>query len=281
MKSPPPSLYPPGRSRWQSPAPDGEGLDHAAVFAIDARVNSSLRLVNQLLTAGVTVERLAAPLGAGEQQWPIGAFLVPATDSSRPLVRRAVDADGVRVRGLSSAPDGPRVKVPTSRVGLYRPWGGNIDEGWTRYVLEQHGFAPLTLRDADIREGGLGNRVDTVILPDASYQSLLTGLSPATMPEPYTGGLGPRGVASLYEFVESGGTLVALDSASELPLTAFGLSIRNVVAGLRDTEFSIPGSLLRLEVDTTNPLAWGMPAEVSAFFAHGLAFGPAAPRARR
>ena len=80
------------------------------------------------------------------------------------------------------------------------------------------------------------------------------------MPEAYTGGLGPRGVASLYEFVESGGTLIALDSASERPLTAFGLSIRNVVAGLPDTEFSIPGSLLRLEVDTTNPLAWGMPA---------------------
>ena len=84
-------------------------------------------------------------------------------------------------------------------MGLYRPWGGNIDEGWTRYVLEQFGFAPLTLRDADIRDGdSSADRVDAlVILPDASYQSLLTGLSPATMPEPYTGGLGPRGVAAL------------------------------------------------------------------------------------
>ena len=165
-------------------------------------------------------------------------------------------------------------------MGLYRPWGGNIDEGWTRYVLEQFGFAPLTLRDADIREGQLADRVDALVIPDAPYQSLLTGLSPATMPEAYTGGLGPRGVASLHAFVESGGTLVTLDSASELPLTAFGLPVGNVLTGVRDTEFSVPGSLLRLEVDTASPLAWGMPAEVSAFFANGLAFAPTAPRAR-
>jgi hypothetical protein len=165
-------------------------------------------------------------------------------------------------------------------VGLYRPWGGNIDEGWTRYVLEQFGFAPLTLRDADIRDGRIGERVDTLVLPDASYQSLLNGLSPATMPTAYTGGLGPRGVAALHAFAEAGGTLIALDSASELPLIAFGLPVGNVLTGVRDTEFSVPGSLLRLEVDTTAPLAWGVPAEVSAFFANGLAFAPTTPRAR-
>jgi hypothetical protein len=95
------------------------------------------------------------------------------------------------------------------------------------------------------------------------------------MPAEYTGGLGPRGVAALYEFVEAGGTLVTLDSASELPLTAFGLPIASVTAGLRDTEFSIPGSLLRIDVDTTHPLAWGVPAQATAFFANSLAFRPA------
>ena len=263
-----------------APVPDGEGLDQAAGFAIDARLNNSVRLVNRLLAAGATVERLAVPLGTNTTPWPIGTFLVSASDLTRPLIRHAVDTDGLRVRGLASLPDGPRMLLRSPRVGLYRPWGGNIDEGWTRYVLEQFGFAPLTLRDADIREGQLADRVDALVIPDAPYQSLLTGLSPATMPEPYTGGLGPRGVASLHAFVESGGTLVTLDSASELPLTAFGLPVGNVLTGVRDTEFSVPGSLLRLEVDTANPLAWGMPAEVSAFFANGLAFAPIAPRAR-
>ena len=207
----------------------GEGLEQAGMFAVDGRVNNSVRLVNQLLAAGVTVERLAASLDVDDLQWPAGTFLVPVTDRSRPLVRHAVDADGVPVRGLPSVPAGPRVRLAPPRVGLYQPWGGNSDEGWTRYLLEQFGFTSLTLRDADIRHGGLRDRLDALVLPDASYQSLLTGLSPATMPAAYTGGLGPRGVAALYEFVEAGGTLVALDSASELPLTAFGLSITNVL----------------------------------------------------
>jgi hypothetical protein len=118
------------------------------------------------------------------------------------------------------------------------------------------------------------------VLPDASYQSLLTGLSPATMPDEYAGGLGPRGVAALYDFVDGGGTLVTLDSASELPLTAFGLPIRSVTAGARESEFYIPGSLLGLDVDAAHPLAWGMPPRATAFFAHGQAFAPPAARRR-
>jgi hypothetical protein len=257
-----------------SPAADVPGLDRAALFVIDGRVNNSVRLVNQLLGAGVRVERLASPIDVSGDRWPAGAFLVEATDASRSALHAAVRADGVRASALAEAPAGPRLQVRPRRLGLYRPWGGNIDEGWTRYVLEQFGFTPAAVRDTDIREGRLASRFDTLILPDASYQSLLTGLSPATMPAEYTGGLGPRGVAALYEFIEAGGTLVTLDSASELPLTAFGLPIANVTAGLRETEFSIPGSLLRVEVDTTHPLAWGVPAQVSAFFANGLAFRP-------
>ena len=59
-----------------APVPDGEGLDQAAVFAIDARLNNSVRLVNRLLAAGARVERLAAPLGTTTTQWPLGTFLV-------------------------------------------------------------------------------------------------------------------------------------------------------------------------------------------------------------
>jgi hypothetical protein len=256
----------------RAPAGTRVDLDAAAAIAIDGRVNASVRLVNRLLREGVAVERLAAPLRDGDDAWPAGAFVVEATARTRALAIGAQQEDGVRLRALAGTPDLPRVRVRAPRVGLYRPWGGNMDEGWTRFVLEQFGFAPLTLRDADIRPGRLGERADVVVLPDASYASLLSGLSPATMPEPYAGGLGPRGVLALYEFVESGGTLVTLDTSSELPLTAFGLPIANVTAGAAAAEFYVPGSLLKLDVDTAHPLAWGMPAQATAFFAQGLAF---------
>ena len=64
----------------------------------------------------------------------------------------------------------------------------------------------------------------------------------------------PRGVSHLYEFVERGGTLVTLDSASELPIIDFGLPIRDVTAGHADTDFYVPGTLVALEVDSTHPV---------------------------
>jgi len=262
------------------PVGEAETLDGAALFALDARVNNSVRLVNKVLAAGGGVERLAAPLDIGARQWPAGAFLVMASEASRRLVQSAIETDGLRVRGLASMPDGPRVVLRPPRVGLYRAWGGNIDEGWTRFVLEQFGFAAITLRNADIQDDHLDERVDTIVLPDASYQSMMSGLSASTMPAPFAGGLGPTGVAALYAFVSHGGTLVALDTASELPLTAFGLPIDNVLAGVGERDFLIPGSLIQLDVDTAHPLAWGVPATVSAFFARGLAFAPSAARER-
>lgn len=248
--------------------------EQAPILAIDPRRNAATRLVNRLLAAGVAVERATAPLKAGESEWPAGSFLVRATPQAVAIAREAAHRLGAAVQGLPRRPEVTRVPVRQPRVGLYRPWGGNMDEGWTRFVLEMHEFPLVTLRDADIQAGRLADRVDVVILPDAGYDALLHGHPPGTMPDEYTGGLGPAGIAALHAFVRDGGVLVALDSASELPLNAFALPVRNEVAGLRDTELSVPGSLLRLEVRPDHPLAWGMPSTAAAFFARGLAFGP-------
>ena len=253
----------------------------APVLAIDPRLNVSARLANRLLAAGIPVERAAAPIEAGGDAWPAGGFLVRATPDAVRIAQAAAATLGAGVRGLAAMPDVGRVRVRQPRVGLYRPWGGNMDEGWTRFVLETHEFPLVTLRDADIRRGALVDRLDAIVLPDASYDALLHGRPPGTMPDPYTGGLGPEGVAALHAFVEAGGVLVTLDSASELPLTAFALPLRDELAGLRQDDLSIPGSLLRLEAEPAHPLAWGMPEAPSAFFARGLAFGPRPAGSRR
>jgi hypothetical protein len=255
-------------------------LATAPVIAIDARVNQSVRLVNRLLSAGVPIERLATALGTGADAWPAGTFLVTPDAAARALLVQAADDLGLTARGLETPPPGDRRMLTRTRIGLYRPWGGNMDEGWTRYVLDEFGFPYVTLRDADLRAGNLAAHVDVVVLPDLPYDSMLRGLpSPPARPE-HAGGMGARGVSALYDFVESGGTLVTLDSASELPLTAFGLPVTNALAGVRDSDVFIPGSLLKLDVDTAHPLAWGMPAQAAAFYAQGLAFAPSATRGR-
>src|SRR5262245_36554347 len=148
-----------------------------------------------------------------------------------------------------------------------------MDEGWTRWVLEQFEFPYTSLFDRDVRAGVLRARFDVILLPDATYDSMLNGETAGTLPDPYTGGMTTRGIASLREFVSAGGTLVAMDRAAELPIAAFGLPVRDVAAaGARAADFYVPGSILRIRVDPSHPIGYGMPAEAAAFFIHSPAF---------
>jgi hypothetical protein len=155
-----------------------------------------------------------------------------------------------------------------------------MDEGWTRWLLEQYEFPYTRLHDKDIRAGNLRARFDVIVLPDATYESMMNGLAPGSMPEDYVGGMTPHGVNHLYTFTQAGGTLVTLDTAASLPLTAFGLPIRNVAADQPGSNFYIPGTLVRLVLDPTHPVAWGMPEQAAGFFAHSAAFQAGRGRSR-
>jgi hypothetical protein len=251
-----------------------------AAYAIDPRTNEAFIAVNRLLKAGDAVYRATAGVTIAGKSWPAGTFLVASGQGTHARVEQAAKALGLRVEALESTPAGEMVRVKAPRVGLYNTWGGNMDEGWTRWVLEQYEFPYTTLRDKDIRSGGLRAKFDVILLPDASYESMTTGLAAGSMPDEYVGGMTPRGVTNLLQFAADGGTLVAQDSASELPLTIMGLPIRNSVASLRNNEFYIPGALLRVSVNNTNPVAWGMPAEVAGFFTHSPVFEVGRPRRR-
>jgi hypothetical protein len=146
-----------------------------------------------------------------------------------------------------------------------------MDEGWTRWLLETYDFAPDTLHDADIVHGALKN-FDVIILPHQSPDRMLNGHAQGTMPDAYIGGLGLEGTVALKRFVEGGGRIVALDAASDFVIEQFGLPVKNAVAGISSQKFFIPGSLLRMTVDPTHPLAYGMPEEAVASFVRSRAF---------
>ena len=92
------------------------------------------------------------------------------------------------------------------------------------------------------------------------------------MPDEYTGGIGEEGVKAIRDFVEQGGTLITLNKAAEFAIRALQLPVRNALekAGTRD--FYCPGSLLRVEVDNTSPLAFGMNPQEPAWVEGGVAF---------
>lgn len=149
------------------------------------------------------------------------------------------------------------------RRAIYRSHSPSMDEGWTRWVLEKQGTClfHITLRDAQVRQGNLRAKFDTIIIPDQAPRAILNGYRAGTMPPELTGGLGEQGVKELLRFVEDGGTLVVLNRASDFAIEQFKLPLRNVVAGLPRSDFYVPGSILQIELDTTHPLAAGMPKE--------------------
>src|ERR1043166_442452 len=159
-----------------------------------------------------------------------------------------------------------------ARVGLYKSYVPSMDEGWTRWVLEQEESPYQTLRDHDLRASGLRAKYDTIIIPDQPRAAILNGHRNAAMPDEYTGGLGEQGVKGLREFVEAGGTLVCLNRASDFAIEQFKLPVKDVVDGLPRTDFYVPGSILRIELDMNDPLTREMPKESIAWVENSPVF---------
>ncbi len=164
------------------------------------------------------------------------------------------------------------------RIALYKPWTANMDEGWTRWVLDTHQFAYHTLTNAEMRAGNLAARYDTIILPDMSANAILNGHAPGKLPPEYAGGIGTEGLANLRTFVEQGGTLICLNLATQLPLKYFALKEKGIVNIVEQTnptkanEFFCPGSLLRVRIDTEHPIGYGLDTETAIFFKSGPVF---------
>jgi len=210
------------------------------------------------LQMGVAVEHTAIPEGL---------TLQPVTEikpETKEVIRR-----------------GEKYRKP--RVAVYKPWGAFNDEGWTRWLLDTYGFAPKSLTPPEVK--GL-LPFDAIILPDVPKETLATGRRRAEesamayepeMPPEYRGGLGAEGLAALKSFVDNGGTLIAFAAACDYVIDNFNIPVRDVMSRVPAGEFSVPGSLVRLNVRQDHPVTAGMPPQVAAFIDKGIAFETTAP----
>jgi hypothetical protein len=130
----------------------------------------------------------------------------------------------------------------------------------------------MSVRDADVRQGGLPSKYDVLILPSQRDKEILEGNSAENYPAEFTGGITQTGVANLKAFTESGGTLVCFDNACDLVIKEFNLPVRNVIDGLKSSEFYCPGSILSLDVDNSQPLARGLSRTTPAYFTNSSAY---------
>ena len=269
-------------------------------YLLPTERNSTFRAVNRLLAAGVPVRRWATPQTINGTRWASGTFAVPATEASRKALT-AIAADlRLPVTGVPNAANGAgSLVLHPARVGTYDPYGGNITQGWTQYVLENFDFPHVLVTNPDLRTGDLNRKLDTLVLPvfpnvrtrptggragatagrtptafddGAMGPGFLGGPAPKSLApnvKPRYEGIGEAGQANLRRFVENGGTLVALDGAADAVVDLFNLPVHEVTSG---TKFYSPGSIFRVTVDPENPLCWGLPPEMNIFFDKGNAW---------
>ena len=138
-------------------------------------------------------------------------------------------------------------KAGIPRIAIYRSFASTMDEGWTRWMFDAYGVAFTSITDKEVRGGNLGARFDVVIIPDQNARQIAGGLG-AAFPDSLRGGLGEPGAQALAAFVRGGGTLLAFNGASDYAIDALKLPVKNVLAGVRNTEFYAPGSLLSVEL---------------------------------
>ncbi len=160
----------------------------------------------------------------------------------------------------------------SKRIAIYRSYNASMDEGWTRWMFDVNKIPFTSIVDKDIRSGTLNGRFDVIIIPDQRANAIARGAT-AEYPDSLRGGVGEAGAAELNRFVENGGTVLAFNAASEYAIETFKLPVKNVLAGVRNTDFYAPGSLLSVELNRASPMAAGATAPVPAiWFEDGPAF---------
>ena len=249
--------------------PEAQVAGEGSTFVISHKPNAAFKLVNDALAHGGTVALSQEPAKTAEGM-ERGAFIVSGVDRSEMAAMTAKYSVGA----VATKDNLTRlIPLKKARVGLYRPWNPSIDEGWTRWILENYHYASISLYNADIRSAGLRSRYDVIILPDMSSNQLMNGFRVGTIQGQYTGGIERSGLSDLQEFVQSGGTLVAFNQAASALIPLMSLPVRNVLQDLGNDKFYCAGALLRIE--TTHPempVNFGVPASPVVMFERGPAF---------
>jgi hypothetical protein len=242
--------------------PPGVVTGAGSAMAVDPAQNNAFRALNAAWKQG------------GEVQYKAGA----ADGGARYLIRglgEAAQADLVRTLALTAErTDEAGVPVKKPRLGLYQPWSGSMDEGWTRWILEQYGFAYVLLHPEDFHKP-LRERVDVIIMADDTRVPLENSAAPAggsrgggparaVRPE-YAYALTADDLKAFESFVRGGGTLVCFNAAARFAIQQFKLPVKNAVEGLKGEEFFLRGSIVEVGVDAAQPVMAGMPAKAAVF----------------
>jgi hypothetical protein len=239
--------------------PPGRVTGSGPILVLDPAQNNTFRALNRAWQQGATVQMIG------------GRYAISGlADSAHNELVTSLALRAERVADLRTAQPRP-IRKP--RIGVFEPWTGSMDAGWTRWTLAQYGFTFVPVHPEDFKSP-LGDKIDVLILAD-DVRVPVAGApgggrggagerSRAVRPE-YAYQLTPDDVQRFEQFVHGGGTVVCLGNASAFAIQQLRLPIRNVVAGLRPEEFFLRGSIVEVATDPDHPVMAGMPEHAPVF----------------
>ncbi|HVR27594.1 MAG TPA: M14 metallopeptidase family protein [Candidatus Polarisedimenticolia bacterium] len=249
--------------------------DNPAYMVLDPSLNASYAVAAGVLAHGGSVSRTLAPAIAGRQTFAPGAFVIKQDRQGQSTISDLLTQWHITPAALNSTQGMKLGALKASRIGLYQSYQNNMDEGWTRYVLDDLHIPYVTLHNLDVKEGGLANKFDVLILPAESRDTIVTGKRGAqpgrpdiepNLPPEYSGGIGEEGLQAIRAFIKSGGTLVTVNEACGLAMKDMQVPVRDALGDVDHSKFFVPNSIIRITVDPNEPLGFGMPTESAAMF---------------
>jgi hypothetical protein len=246
--------------------PPGGVMGNGPALIVDMAQNNSFRAVNRAWSEGGRVRFQPGNPGRDGAGGTSGKWVISNLSGS------ALNAmvDDYALQAERGSVSGTLIRQP--RIGLYRPWRASMDEGWTRWLLEQYGFDFTSVYNHDVVAGDLHDRYDVIVISDMSGSQITEGFAKGSVPPRYAGGIGNEGVRALDEYVRSGGTLVTWNSSSVFAVEALHLPVKNVVESLPRSEFFLAGSIVAMTVDPSQPVMTGMPERSKVFVARSPVF---------
>ena len=263
-----------------------------AGYLVSRSVNDAFIAVNRAMKAKGNVFQLRSPMTANGRTYPAGSFYFEGGATTRAMLQQlartvGLSADGTAARPADAAP------VRPVRVALWDQYGGSMPSGHTRWLLEQFEFPFDVIYPKTVDAGNLASRYDVIILPSGALPArdgqpgrggFADDADTSAVPAEFRGQLGrltvARSVPQLRQFLEAGGTVVAVGTSSNLGIH-LGLPIANALVEkgasgadrtLPADKFYVPGSVLRVQVDTTRPVSYGMSRDVDVFYDNSPAF---------
>lgn len=254
-------------------------------FVSPAGLNVNSTFINRLQKENIQVYWNNEKIKDGSNEFDDGSVFVPVNDESTKAVKELANELHLKLVSAGITDESKLKELKKVRVGLYKSYSASMDEGWTRLLLENYQFEFSSIVNKDFKNKKLKDNFDVIIFPDMSGDIIKTGKPSGenarfTRPKPpeYDGGIEKEGVENLKAFIEKdGGYVIALGQACNFAIDDLGLKVTNVLKNIKSDEFYCPGSLVRINVDNTNPIGYGMDRESIGYLSDNMAFATSTP----